>query len=483
MRILIATPEAVPYVKTGGLADVTGALLKEFRKRNDDVSLVLPLYKAIKKKFRLFRTGKSFTFWMGDSPVSGEIWTSHPSSSPEAYFVACDGLYGRQELYGSPAGDYADNALRFAFFSRAVPELCCLMNIKPDIIHCNDWQTGMAPLYLRTLYRNKVHFRKTATLFTIHNLGYQGLFHESHMKYTGLGRDYFTPETLEFHGMVNFMKAGLISADLLSTVSLTYAREILEPENGFGLDGVLRKRRDDLFGIVNGIDYEEWDPARDTFIPANFSLDDLRGKEECRRRLIKEAGLNGGARPVIGVVSRLSSQKGLDLIAGSIEDLVSMGAQVVIVGSGDDYYQKLLTDISAKHKGRVSVRVGFEESLAHLIYAGSDLFLMPSRYEPCGLGQLIALRYGTIPVVRKTGGLADTIEDYDHLLSEGTGFYFSDYSPAALRDAVKRAFCVLVDDRKRKDMIRRAMKTDFSWKRSADQYVRLYGRAAKKVRG
>ena len=469
-------------MKTGGLADVAGALLKEFRLRGTEASLILPLYKEIRDNFTLCRTGVTLQIRMGGMDIGAEIWISEKSSSPQAYFIECESLYGRPELYGTASGDYRDNALRFAFFSRAILEACSAMNIRPDVIHCNDWQTALLPVYLKVFY-GKRKLGRTATLYTIHNLGYQGLFQASEMASTGLTWDYFTPERLEFYGMLNYMKAGLLYADLLNTVSTTYAKEILREENGFGLDGVLRKRQADLYGVMNGIDYHKWDPSTDVLIPQRYSAAVPQGKMKCKKKLLIETGLKGEGAPLFGVVSRLSSQKGIDLIVDSVDELISCGAKLVILGKGEDNYQTLLQGISRKRRDTIFFKVGFEESIAHLIYAGCDFLLMPSQYEPCGLGQLIALRYGTIPVVRKTGGLADTIRDYDHLKSEGTGFFFSDYTPSSLQNAVKRALCVFENKGKMERMISDTMAADFSWGRSAERYLELYGKAVKKVRG
>ncbi|MEW6108339.1 MAG: glycogen synthase GlgA [Nitrospirota bacterium] len=482
MRILIATPEAVPYVKTGGLADVTGALLKEFHKKNEKVSLILPLYSSIKENFKLYKTDKSVKITMGGITEVGDIWVSDNSQEPVAYFIDCDELYGRPELYGTSYGDYPDNAIRFIFFSKAVVEACVAMNIRPDVIHCNDWQTAMIPLYLKTVYGDKNNFTNTATVYTIHNLGYQGVFDASDMKYTDLGWDYFTPERLEFYGRLNFMKAGILYSDLITTVSRTYSREILEPENGFGLDGVLRKRQDDLYGIINGLNYNEWDPLNDALIPSNYGPEDMRGKIKCKRRLLETAGIQDMKAPLCGVITRLTSQKGIDLIYNSIQELMSMGVNLVILGKGDYYYQNLITDMSEKYSGRIFVKIGFDESLAHLIYAGSDFFIMPSKYEPCGLGQLVAMKYGAIPIVRNTGGLADTVQDYNHIFSKGTGFLFSDFTPAAMQDAVKRAICVFTDKKRMKKMTLDAMNEDFSWIRSAEKYLEIYRKALEKIR-
>lgn len=481
MKILIASSEAVPYIKTGGLADVAGSLLKELRTKKQEASLVLPLYSAIRSKYELHATGKAILVKMGSVSYRGSIFASSKADNPEAYFIECDELYGRPELYGTPAGDYPDNALRFIFFSRAVLEACIAMRIKPDVIHCNDWQTALVPLYLKTLYKGITYFSKTSTLFTIHNLGYQGIFDASTLPFTGLEKEYFIPDRLEFYGKLNLMKAGLLYADLLNTVSVSYAREIQQVEYGFGLDGLTRKRARDLYGIINGIDYAEWDPSRDTFIPSRYGDADLKGKVLCRKILCQEAAFDKPTLPIVSLVGRFSSQKGIDLVLGSIETLAAMGVNLIVLGKGDDKYQRLFRKASGAYKGRIFVKVGFGERLAHLIYAGSDFFLMPSQYEPCGLGQLIAMKYGTVPIARKTGGLADTIQDYDHIAQTGTGFLFSDYSPYAMQDAVKRALCVFTDKTKMKKLVSDVMGKDFSWSRSADNYLELYKAAGKKA--
>ncbi len=483
MRILIATPEAVPYVKTGGLADVTGALLKEFRRKKINASLILPLYSIIRKNNKLYKTDKSVRIEMGGFIFKGNIWVSEKSSTPGSYFIECEELYGRPELYGTSDGDYSDNAMRFIFFSKAVLETCIALNIRPDVIHCNDWQTAMIPLFLKTLYKGNRYLKKTATLYTVHNLGYQGIFKASDMDYTDLGWEYFVPEKIEFYGKLNFMKAGLLYSDLLNTVSETYAGEILEKENGFGLEGVLKKRQNDLFGVINGADYDEWDPSKDSLIPAKYDRNDIKGKSECKRILLQKTGLADKKTPLFGIVSRLSSQKGLDLLYNSLEELTIMGVTLIIIGKGDEHYQDLFEKAAQKYTGKVFVKIGFEEALAHLIYAGCDFFLMPSKYEPCGIGQLISMRYGTVPIARKTGGLVDTVKDYNHLLSTGTGFLFADYTPSAFQDAIKRALCVYADARKMKKLIYDSMDADFSWGRSAERYIELYKKAVKKVKG
>lgn len=482
MKILMASSEAVPYVKTGGLADVTGSLVKELRKRHERTSLILPLYTAIKRDFELYKTDISFSITLGDVTEVAHLWASEKSPNPQCYFIECDNFYSRDELYGTSDGDYHDNALRFIFFSRAVLEACLAMNLIPDVLHCNDWQTAMIPLFLRTLYKDNTALKSIPVLFTIHNLGYAGLFPSSDLKYTGLSWDYFTSQRLEFYGKLNFMKAGILYADLLSTVSRTYAREILEKEYGFGLEGVLGMRKHDIYGVTNGIDYAAWDPAHDEFIHERFRVANTRGKVQCKLYLLKKTGLENKELPLISVVSRLSWQKGMDLIIRSIDEIVSLGCNVIVLGKGDDKYQKVLAKISETYRGRVFVRIGFEEAFAHQIYAGSDFFLMPSRYEPCGLSQLIAMKYGSLPIARKTGGLADTIRDYDHLSAKGTGFLFSEFTPSSLQSAVKRALCVYTTRMRMNNMITEAMRSDFSWSNSAAQYLDLYKKAIEKVR-
>lgn len=482
MRIVIAAPEAVPYVKTGGLADVAGALVKEFRKMGEDAILILPCYRAVRSSVaHLKDTGIRLQIPVGGRDVYGSLlW-----DGAHVFFVDCPEFFDRPELYGTPTGDYGDNAARFTFFSRAILESCRRIGFSPDIIHCHDWQTGLVPLYLKTIYGGDPFFSATATLLTIHNLGYQGVFPASDFPNINLGWELFTPEGIEFYGNVNFLKAGLITADLLNTVSETYAKEILRPEFGFGLDGVLRKRAEDLYGILNGIDEEEWNPRTDSLLPSRYSADDLAGKAVCKKALFTRfAGMDDEASiertPIIGMVTRLSEQKGLDLVLQALPGLAPFDVKLVILGKGDERFHRALGEAATRYRNAVSVTIGFDEALAHGIYAGADFFLMPSRYEPCGLGQMIALRYGAIPVARNTGGLTDTIEDFHPLARTGTGFLFSDYTAASLLDALKRAFCVYADPGMLTAMVRRAMAQDFSWKRSARRYLDVYRLARNK---
>ncbi len=476
MKLLIAASEARPYAKTGGLADVTGALLEEFRRMDIEAYLFLPLYRSVRKRFDLSDTGKEVSVPVGNRRYSGRIFSHGPST----FFLECDDFFDRDDLYGGARGDYQDNAARFIFFDRALLEACRVMALYPDVIHCNDWQTGLVPVYLRELNREGI-FRRTATVMTIHNLGYQGLFDGAMFSLTGLPQEWFVPEGIEFYGKVNFLKAGIVSADIVTTVSDTYAGEILTPEFGFGLEGVLKRRARYLYGVRNGIDTSDWDPRNDGHIPARYHASDLSGKAECRRELIRECSLRMGEKdaPLVSMTGRLSMQKGIEILLESVDEILSMGARLVILGEGDSFFQRRIEDLGAAHRGRVYVKVGYDETMAHRIYAGSDILLMPSLYEPCGLSQLIAMRYGTIPVARKIGGLADTIEDYEPLKGCGTGFLFKEYSSSSLTECLKRALCVYVDKRRWKRMITDAMKRDFSWRRSALKYAALYRKAMK----
>jgi starch synthase len=480
VKVLIVASEAVPFVKTGGLADVAGSLLKEYRKMPDiEAYLMLPLYRGVAERFDLRDKGIPLKIPMGTRYYGGRVW-SHESS---VYLLECAELFDRAELYGTPQGDYPDNASRFIFFSRAVLDACRALDLKPDIIHCNDWQTGLVPLYLKTRYHDDF-FGGAASMLTIHNLGYQGLFGLSDFYLTGLGWEWFNPEGIEFYGKMNFLKAGIIASDFITTVSRTYAEEILTPEYGYGLDGVLRKRSKELYGVINGIDIEEWNPLTDSHIAERYDASDLSGKVLCRKRLMEECNLAAGKResPLVALVGRLSDQKGLDIFLDAMDEIMSWGVRLVILGKGDERVQEGVTRVAGKYRGSAFVRIGYDEAFAHRVYAGSDILLMPSRYEPCGLGQMIAMRYGTVPVARKTGGLADTITDYDPLKGTGTGFLFEDYRATVLGECLKRSLCVFADKRRWKSMVAAAMKKDFSWENSARTYRELYAAAARAKR-
>ncbi|MCX7966731.1 MAG: glycogen synthase GlgA [Syntrophorhabdaceae bacterium] len=481
MKILIASPEANPFIKTGGLADVTGALPKALKRLGIEARVILPKHKGIdENKFPLryknykIRCPISFNF------VEGEIVESE-YDGVTAYLVEQDEYYNRDYLYSTPDGDYQDNAVRFIFFSKSILEAIKVTGFIPDVLHCNDWETALAPVFLRTTYREDPQLKGISTVFTIHNLGYQGIFWHYDMHLLNLGWEYFTPEYLEFFGKINFMKGGIIFSDIINTVSKRYSEEIQTAEFGYGLDGVLKTRKDDLYGIINGIDYDEWNPETDIFLPANYSYNDLRNKKICKRALLKEFNLGENEDvPLVATISRLADQKGFDLIASAFEEMMGLGIKYIVLGTGDRKYHEILAELSKKISKSFAVKISYDNKLAHLIEAGADMFLMPSRYEPCGLNQLYSLKYGTVPIVRSVGGLDDTIIDYTEYPERGTGFKFREYTKEAMLDAIKRAIALYQNKDLWEALMKRCMKEDFSWERSAREYIELYKKAIEK---
>jgi starch synthase len=483
MKVLFVTSEAIPFIKTGGLADVTGTLVDEFNRIGIEAELILPFYRNIRQRaqeFDIHPLGTEINVLLGEEVETARLWKGQTPGGTPAYFIENDTFYDRDEIYGTSEGDFPDNASRFIFFNRVVCEFFNALHLSFDIIHCNDWQTGLIPVYINTLYKNE--FPGTATIMTIHNLGYQGHFWSLDMPLTGLGWEFFSSEGLEYHGKMNFLKGGILFADIITTVSSNYAREILTGEYGFGLEGVLKKRIENLYGVINGLNYIEWNPEEDRLIPATFGVTGLEGKEKCKRALQEEHGLLTDNSMLIGLVTRLSSQKGLDLVADALGDIIASGITVVILGKGDEAFQDALLTLQKKFKKRLSVTIGFDNALAHRVYAGSDAFLMPSRYEPCGLGQLIALRYGAVPIVRATGGLVDTVTEYNPSEGTGTGFLFSHYSSGELFRTIKRAQEYFSSDSHWQKIQRNAMSQNFNWSNSAKQYMSLYEQALKKKR-
>jgi starch synthase len=487
-RILFCTSEAVPFAKTGGLADVAGALPAALAESGCDVRIVLPAYRAIDRGKFNFRTIGSVTVPFGSGQAEVEFLESRLPASDHAaarsvpvYLVAHEPSFGRAGLYGEGGKDYEDNLERFTVFGRGALALPGFLGWTPDVAHCQDWQTGLIPVWLREEKRPAAVDR-TATLFTIHNLAYQGLFPAERLPVTGLGPGVFTMHGLEFYGNVNLLKGGLVYADRLSTVSEQYAREIQTPEFGCGLEGVLRERAADLAGILNGVDYRAWDPSVDRHIAARYTPDDLAGKAVCKRDLQRTQGLTEAPRtPLVGMISRLADQKGFDLVAAVLDRLVAADVQFVLLGTGEPKYHAMFRAFHERYPGRVAVTLGFDDALAHRIEAGADIFLMPSRYEPSGLNQLYSLRYGTVPVVRRTGGLADTIVDAaPDALARGTanGFVFEALEPAALWDAIERARRAFSDRRVWMQLQQTGMRQDFSWGRAAGRYIDAYRRAA-----
>jgi len=474
MKVLIAASEVAPFAKTGGLADVAGSLPRALAALGHDVRVILPRYRCIRPDQFGLRTIASFTVPLASWKERGDVLEGALGDNVTAYFINKDVYFDRPELYRTIRGDYPDNAERFIFFSRAVPEVCRVLDYRPDVIHCNDWQTGLTPLYLRTFYRDNATLGGARTVFTIHNLGYQGIFWHWDMRLTGLGWDVFTPDGIEYWGNLNLLKAGLVYADALTTVSPTYSREIQTPEEGHGLDGVLRKRSHDLYGIVNGIDVSDWNPASDPLIAAPYSASRPAGKGACTAALRGELGLPAAAVPVIGMVTRLADQKGLDILVDALPRILSLGCQFVVLGNGEERYHRVLQEMTGRYGEQMRVILRYDDGLAHRMYAGSNIFLMPSRYEPCGLGQMHALRYGSVPVVRRTGGLADTVIDFNGHPGKGTGFLFDEYSPVALADSVHKAVKVFHTAAAWKKLVRNGMQQDFSWKHSAQEYVKVY---------
>ncbi|MDI6781415.1 MAG: glycogen synthase GlgA [bacterium] len=499
MKILVATSEAVPFAKTGGLADVTGALPLVLSEKGHDVRLVLPEYTMTKKwldsnpQFAVQRINGI------DVPIKGIpikcIVQELKHKNITVYLIKNDDYFLRDELYSTKSGDYEDNAERFIFFSRAVLKMLRLKDWSPDVIHLNDWQTSPIPLFLKTVYKDDPFYSSIATILTVHNLGYQGVFNSSELElFSGVNpAEIFTMDRIEFYGKINLLKSGIVYADIVNTVSPKYAQEIQIPECGYGLDGVLRQRSHELYGIINGIDYDTWNPSTDREILHHYNLECLENKRLNKLNLMNYFQLETGTKspkieldekiPLIGLVGRLAAQKGLDILAEVFESLLSMDIRLILLGSGEEKYHRLLQKIARKYRDKISVNFGYNEELAHRIYASSDMFLMPSHYEPCGLGQLISLRYGTVPIVRETGGLADTIEEFDPLSGIGNGFTFTEYSGKALLQAIKRACYIYQHKTDWQRCISNGMNQDYSWSNSAIEYVKLYRRAvASKVR-
>jgi starch synthase len=465
IKILMVASEAAPFAKTGGLADVLGSLPSALRELGCEVAILVPRYKSVDLS-SVRRVYDSLPIWLGGAAYQCSLYQA--DAGVPFYLLDCPPLYDRPGFYGDAAGDYPDNAVRFAVLSRAALAVARRV-FRPDILHCHDWQTGLVPVYLRSVFALDPTFIGMKTLFTIHNLGYQGLFPPSVLPQIGLDRRVFHVNGLEFFGKVSFIKGGLVYSDALNTVSPTYALEIQTKEYGFGLDGILRSRSSALHGILNGVDYSNWSPETDPYIKSPYSIQDLSGKRRCKQDLVSEFGLPEAAmdRPVLGVVSRLTSQKGTELIIEIAPQLALDDLYLVVLGAGDTEMEASLRDAAAAYSDHIAVRLGYDESLAHKIEAGADIFLMPSQYEPCGLNQIYSLRYGTIPVVRATGGLDDTIE-------EGTGFKFREYSARAFLTAIRAAATALLNAELWTAMMRRGMRRNLSWRTSATQYLSLY---------
>jgi len=474
MNIVFAASEGVPFSKTGGLADVVGALPRALAALGHQVSVYLPRYRQTKLTEPVPEV-RSVTIPFDDQYRFASVVSGGSLHGVRFYFVEYPPYFDRDALYGTPAGDYPDNAERFALFSRTVLEASKILGV-PQIFHCHDWQSALIPVLVRTVYAEDPAFRDVGTVFTIHNMGYQGLFPPDTLPLLMLPWDLFTISKMEFFGQVNFLKGALTYSDFITTVSRKYSQEIQTAEYGFGLEGVLRDRASTVTGILNGVDYDEWSPQTDKFIAAKYSAQDLSGKAMCKHDLLAAFGIPTAdvKLPVIGVVSRFAAQKGFDLIAQIADRLAREEMIVVALGAGDKTYEEMFLRLNKQFPKKIAVKVAYDNAIAHQIEAGADMFLMPSRYEPCGLNQIYSLKYGTVPIVRATGGLDDTIEPWDARTGKGTGFKFSEYNGESLLLTIKHALSAYRDQTSWQALMRNGMNKDFSWNASAREYGKIY---------
>lgn len=455
-----------------------GALAKELSGLGVEISIALPLYGSVlASDFRIGPVLKHLSIELGRQTLTTDIYKGNLEGIG-VFFVKRDEFYNRSYLYATPKGDYFDNAERFIFFSKAIIGLSKALNIKWDIIHCNDWQTAIIPVLLRTFHADDPLFKDTKTILSIHNLGYQGIFPPDSFSLTGLPSHLFSIDGLEFWGKVNLLKGGIIFSDQITTVSPAYAKEIQTEEFGFGLNGLLRAHAHKLLGILNGADYGEWNPETDPYIVARYSKEDLSGKRHCKKDLLSKFDLPVGLveRPLMGMVTRLAAQKGIDLLAEAIDHIMAREVGLVILGKGEERYEELLEKLASGYKGKMGVKIAFDNILAHKIEAGSDMFLIPSRYEPCGLNQMYSLKYGTLPIAHHTGGLADTVVEVEENGGKGTGFKFYDYSKDGLCKAIDKAISCFSNKRLWQRLIIQAMSCDFSWAKAAKEYLKVYQR-------
>ena len=486
LNLLMVSSEAVPYAKTGGLADVTGALPLELAKLGHDVILLLPHYRCLSESGRSFgsvcRLPVPTPQGLVDTRIEEDVIpVGTGDCRVRVWTIRNEAFFDRSGLYQDRGSDYPDNLDRFSFFCRAAIEVMAHLRTarqwNTHLLHLHDWQTALCAVYLKTVDRDRPEVQGVRTVLTLHNVGYQGLFPGEQFENTGLPPSLFTAAGLEYYGKVNLLKGGIVFADYVTTVSPTYAREILTPEFGFGLEGVLRNRVDRLLGILNGIDIDRWNPETDSYLQANYSVLDRSGKLVCKQALQREFQLPESSAPLLGVIARLTSQKGLDLVAAIIPQLMAMQLQLVVLGTGEPELETRFQVLQARYPHRIGLRLGFDEGLAHRIEGGADMFVMPSRYEPCGLSQLYSLRYGTVPIVRKTGGLADTVlplPPKSRHAKHATGFHITADTAVALLAAMRRAVGVYQDRSMWEQLVAAGMTTDMSWARSANAYDRLF---------
>ncbi|HVN92651.1 MAG TPA: glycogen synthase GlgA [Terracidiphilus sp.] len=484
MQISFAASEATPFAKTGGLADVAGALPRELVKLGHSVTVFLPFYSRVRK-------------FVGDEPKYAIQSVTIPfrhynrfvgvvdaglRDGVQHYFIDCPELFDRKELYGTAGDEYSDNAERFGLFCRAVIEASKQLGV-PDVFHVHDWQAALIPVYLKTVYATDPALSRAASVLTIHNAAYQGQFPPTTTEDLLLPWDVFTMDKLEQYDRFNFLKGGVVFSDMLTTVSKKYAEEIKTPEFGEHLEGVIRKRAADLRGILNGVDYAQWDPAKDGYLAAHYSAKKLEGKRACRADLLHAFGLDNVAEttPVIGIVSRFAKQKGFDILAAITEQIAERDVALVALGTHDPYYENLFRSWAFRYPANIAVQIRYDEALAHKVEAGADIFLMPSRYEPCGLNQIYSLKYGTVPIVRATGGLDDTIEEWDAKKGKGTGFKFAGYDPEDLLAEIDRAIAAFRDKKSWTRLMRNGMARDYSWTGPAKEYVKVYEEAVRKT--
>lgn len=485
MKILIVSSEVSPFARTRELADVTGMLSIALHKLGHDVRIITPKYKVMDElDLELPQAIEDMGVPISNRIEQSVVLEGKLADTVPVYFLKNDMYYQRDQLYGDSQGDYPDNAERFIYFSRSILEVCKRLNFFPDVLHCHDWQTGLVPIYLRQLHKTDPAFARTASVYTIHNLGYQGLFWHYDMHLTGLGWELFTPDSLEYYGKINLMKGGLLWSDIVSTVSPTYAREIQTREHGHGLEGVLQHRSHDLYGIVSGVDDTIWNPETDSCIARNYSARALSGKKDCKKDLLQEYGLPVSASfPVIASISQLDNQKGFDLIAEVMDKLMTRDLYFVLLGNGHEKYQKLFQHLAEKYSRKLGIQFTYDDRLAHKIQAGADILLMPSRYEPCGSHQIHALKYGTVPIVYATGGLNDTVKAFQAGSDTGTGIKFDTYKADDFLNALETALGTYQKKKAWKALMLRGMAEDFSWDVRAQEYVTLYKKALEKHQG
>lgn len=488
LKILLLSPEVSPYAKTGGLADVAGSLPGALKKLGVDVMVGLPYYRMVRENGVATETALTgLEVAVNGKNLSCNVLNAQTEDGGSVFFIDRHEFFDRPDLYATQAGDYPDNLERFSYFNIAALLFAKAIGFDFHVVHCHDWQTGLAPAFLRTRYATDPFFSQVASVFTIHNMGYQGLFSPTLLPASGLPPSEFNPGGVEYWGNISLLKAGIQYADAITTVSPTYSREIQTSEFGMGMEGLLEDRAEDLHGILNGVDYGGWDSATDRYLSSHYSVKSMKGKGRCKAALVKALHLDDEvlSRPLFAVISRLTVQKGYDLLVEVMEDIVKLDAGLVVLAAGEIKYQRPLEELAQKYPSRIAVRIGFDEPLAHRILAGADMLLVPSRYEPCGLTQIYALRYGTVPIVRATGGLDDTIRQFHLRTGEGTGFKFVEFEANAFLDQIRAAAETFNHKDSWSTIVRNGMMADFSWEESAQEYVSLFKKITrnKKTKG